>query len=125
MKMINKCPFCDKSMPYTEAYVSKFSNIQYGVGMGMTAIVERRSCTSVYHNISILACYDDADSIGSIQLLIDPVKKIWAYWNFYENSFRVEFVSKKDIVKLPFFQPDFSLGYQKLANKIKTYITFS
>lgn len=122
--MINKCPFCNKSMPYSEIPIyGTIGNNSSLTSVSVTA--ESRSCTSVYHCVIIVSNIINLDSIGTIKLLVDPLKKMWAIWNFYENSFRIEFVDKKSIVQLPFFEPDFSLGYQKLANKIKTYITFS
>jgi len=69
------------------------------------------------------------NEILSIYLIFDPIKKISVVWKIEEKILEIVNWDKdeSDIVKsvqITYFEPDFS-NYNKLINKIKTYMTFS
>lgn len=76
-------------------------------------------CSAKNHEFSISKNISDGE-ICSISIF----GEIGAmYWNFKKRKFRISKLQQNPLMDLPFFEPDFS-DFNKLKNKIQTYLTF-
>ncbi len=81
------------------------------------------------HNISM---HVEGDEVISLTIDINPKTKLQATWTFDSRKFcvwtgtttRTGTSAIKTWKYLPYFDPDLS-DYQKLINKVKTYLVFS
>lgn len=89
----------------------------------------RKTCfTKVGHRFSCVTCRDDnmADH-AAIELFSKGLVKVNVIWDFQKQNVLVAtsyLTNIESIQTLPFFEPDFT-DYQKLIDKLRTYLTFS
>ena len=105
MKLPINCPFCQDVM------ITDFT-IRFDFPI--------KQC--IKHAIKFVA--DRNDEVTSIQLIILPSTKVtYISWSFMSKALLIESID--NAFCLPFFEPDFSLGYKALVAKINTLLLFS
>lgn len=112
MKVPVNCPVCGDPLlnifPPAEDFGNKVTKYCY-------RRVDHRISMIVEDNEVSQLSVDLADGTEAIFLFL--LDKIWVQNTIYSKS-------KKNMVVLPFFEPDLS-NYKKLVAKIKTYLVFS
>lgn len=111
MKLPIRCPFCNDIM-LTDFLVK---------GMGEVKYCNLRPS----HHIRLSSRFDSDDEVFEIILRISIEPVTYIKWLFASESVRVEIpgIGAKPL-RLPWFDPDLS-DYNKLMEKIKTYLLFS
>lgn len=109
MKMPTKCPFCKGPL------CSTFDHVD----------VQHASCNKkLSHNVEFIANYFEPNYCAKIHIKMKPL--CYIEWNFFLGVLSI--YDKSDIVvkraNLPFFEPDLT-NFNKLLDKVKTYLLFS
>jgi len=111
MKTPINCPFCGDIL--RSDFITSYENI---------SVLEKKCDKKLNHKITFRALTNNEDYVRYICIPIS--KDVEARWYFSEEFFDI--VNHKTNMRfaLPWFNPDIS-NYNKLINKIQTYILFS
>lgn len=108
MKSFIKCPKCHRPLLNEAVTTRDGKEVWY------------KKCISISHGITCVV--DDNDEISTIIIVIDVNSHVIANWRMDNETLCV--VKGKSVTNIPFFEPDFT-DYDKILQKLKTYITFS
>jgi hypothetical protein len=112
MKMPEVCPFCKGTL--LNEYIDPMA--------GSTYI--RKICDkNITHNITFVSFNNQHDLVSYFYINYKSSRFEWSYKS-KELCFYYPFILSKKETLLPWFEPDLS-NYNKLINKVKTYLTFS
>ncbi len=100
------CPICDKTLRTSQSNYYK----------------QEKICSNKHH--IIVFTFNDWDDLLSISLRAKDLHGNNFTWLFKIKKLIVERLDGKSSYELPWFEPDFYL-YEKLAQKLNTYVIFS
>lgn len=109
MKMPIKCPTCG------DILVNKYTNLPNGVSR-----LTKMCTTKINHNIKFRAWDHDHEIVNFITIPWE----ITNYISWFTDRKFCTLGTPKNTLIIPYFDPDFS-NYNKLIDKIKTYVMFS
>jgi len=108
MKDFINCPKCNKPL-LNEASITRDGRD-----------IWNKRCISASHSFTCIVI--DPDGVSAIMIVTDINNNVIANWKMDNQTLCI--VKGKNVVNIPFFEPDFS-DYDKLIQKLKTYVTFS
>jgi hypothetical protein len=110
MKTLTRCPKC--KIPLKSEYQSLVDGTGYW----------NKSCWSPNHRFYTRTVPGNDDEAADMLISLSTKKFIMAVWRFNKKTLKIR-TSDSPEYSIPFFEPDLT-DYNKLIDKIKTYIVF-